>query len=156
MCPLSCIWTSSKSDNEKFGECLSSLGWTRIQVRTGSFISKKSDYPFLHLTLQLTHDKYYTVALWTFSQRPPVPFVHRTNGSGHHCELTSTFLWRRLFFCWMWRLENSGMQQTVCGVCGSKTRGKKNSFRWFIFSIHFFSFFLQKVLGCSLTCLQLS
>ena len=39
---------------------------------------------------------HYTVALWTFSQRPPVPFVHRTSGRCHHCELTSEFLIRSL------------------------------------------------------------
>ena len=147
MCPLSCIWTSSKSNNEKLGECLSSLGSSWIQVRTGSFTSyqQKSDQPFLHLTLLHIHDQYYKVALWTFSQRPPVPLVHRTSGRCHHCELTSKFLIRSLhsarhnpppcFFVGWRPYKNDfkilGMQQTVCGVCRSKTRGKKNCPRWF-------------------------
>ena len=96
MCLLSCIWTSSKSNNEKLGECLSSLGWSRIQVRTGSFISKKVITRSFTSLFNLSTINHYTVALWTFSQRPPVPFVHRTTGRGHHCELTSEFLIRSL------------------------------------------------------------
>ena len=139
MCPLSCIWTSSKSNNEKLGECLSSLGWSRIQVRTGSFISKKVITRSFTSLFNLSTINHYTVALWTFSQRPPVPFVHRTSGRGHHCELTSEFLIRSLhptLFFVVWRPYKNdfkilGLQQTVCGVCRSKTRGKKNCPRWF-------------------------